>query len=229
MKKIIKLGVIAFFILVVTSLFWNCEDETGDKNNEWETIFFDDFNRVDGDLGNNYSVQIYGNGSATIVDNQIKMEDGLYYAIRYETKVPDNKVKFSLKCTTDSEPSTDYAFGISVRTKNLANDWMEQELYMGAVWMDSDSISISKIVGTGAPGALVEKNFNSQPNKSYLLELTYDNGNLKFDVTDLSSNITESMSVTDPSPLTGDIISINGMQADGDVVYFDDFKIEIMK
>ncbi len=229
MKNFVKLSFIPIVVLTIMILLWNCKDETDDKNNEWETIFFDDFNREDGGLGKNYSVQIYGNGTATISDNQLKIEDGKFYAVRYETKVPDNKVKFSLKCTTDDQPSTEYAFGISVRTKNLANEWMEQEVYMGAIWMYSDSISISKLVGTGIPISLVEKKYDSQPNKSYLLELTYDSGDLKLVITDLSTNKTETLNVTDPSPLSGDIISINGMQADGDVIYFDDFKIEIMK
>ncbi|MFC2090845.1 hypothetical protein ACFLT1_08715 [Bacteroidota bacterium] len=229
MKRINHFRSIAFVLMLFTLLIYSCEEVPEEQADEWETVFFDDFNRADGDLGTNFEVQIYGDGSALVSGNQLKVEDGSYYAVRYGTPVSDDKFRFSLKCTTAENPSSTYAFGISARSRSLATDWTQQEIYMGALWYEADSLKLSKLVGSGFPEEMAGKAFDIQSNTNYLLQLTYDNGHLKFKVTDLDSDFADSVEYTDPVPLTGDTISINGMQENGDVVYFDDFKIEKIK
>ena len=48
-----------------------------------------------------------------------------------------------------------------------------------------------------------------------------------FVVTDLTTNAADTVSAVDNGAmLTGGTVTINGMQGEGDVVYFDDLKIE---
>jgi len=57
-----------------------------------------------------------------------------------------------------------------------------------------------------------------------------NNKDLTFVVKGLITGIADTLNVKDSgSLLTGDIVSLNGMQGEGDVIFFDDFKIEKYK
>ena len=91
--------------------------------------------------------------------------------------------------------------------------------------MNIDSIAIQKMSGTLSP--LISKAYDVQENRSYLLELTVNNNDLTFIVKDLITGIADTLNVKDTgSLLTGGTVGIHGLQGDGDMIYFDDFKIE---
>jgi hypothetical protein len=197
-------------------------DNGTDDTAEWQTVFFDDFNRSDGAAGNNYTVQVEGgSGTFSISNNMLELSGGVYYAIRYANDVTSDVIKVSVKCSTMTAPSDDYAFSVVAKSSNLGNG------YGGAVWAAKDSISIFKMTGGEQPSHLISDAFEIQENRSYLLEFTVADNNLIFIVTDLTTGISEPLNTTDTgSPLTGGTVSINGIQSDEDIIYFDDFKIE---
>lgn len=191
----------------------------------WQTIFFDDFNRADGDLGSDYSVQIYGDGSASIENNQLKMEGDQFWAIRYNTEVLDQVIRVSVTVLARPE-SLHAAVSVSGKTRNLGNDWQQQELYSGALAFDTDSIYIAEMRGSTYT-IVADQTFSTQFNRSYRLELTINNTEITLKVTDLQTGSEQSLTYTDiGTPLNGPIVSLNGRQETDEVVYFDDFRIE---
>ena len=222
-------------LAVLSTVFLTCDksptnDDTGDTA-EWQTVFFDDFNRSDGPAGSNYSAHIYipsegFSDTLSISNNMLKLSGEIYYAIRYVNEVTNDVVRVSLKCSTTNAPSGSYAFGVSARTRDVMQQ-SYQESYSGFVSMDEDSIAILKLSGSELPPPLISKAYDVQENRSYLLELTVNKNDLTFIVKDFVTGIAETLNVKDTgSLLTGGIVCINGMQSEGDVIYFDDFKIE---
>ena len=229
-----KSNLFIFLLAILSMIFYTCKSEsptddgTGDTS-EWQTVFFDDFNRSDGPVGSNYSVQIEGgSGALSISNNMLQLSGGKYYAIRYVNEVTNDVIRVSLKCSTTNAPSGSYAFGVSARSRYIG-DLQESyfESYSGFVSMDADSIAIMKLSGSELPPPLISKAYDVQENRSYLLELTVNKNDLTFIVKDLITGIAETLNVKDTgSLLTGGSVSINGYQGEGDVIYFDDFKIE---
>lgn len=226
-----KLYTIVLAILSIVFLMCECKSPTNGDTAEWQTVFFDDFNRNDGPVGSNYSVNIQSaiEGSQytfSILNNKLKLSSGgvIMYDIRYVNEVTNDVIRFSLKCSTTNPPSGSwegfsYGFGISARSRFISNN--NQETYSGVV--GEDTIRIIKMSGV----ELASQAYNIQANKSYLLELTVDKENITFTVKDLETGIAETLNGTDTgSILTGGTVSIFGLQGAGDVIYFDDFKIE---
>ena len=231
----IKMKKYKFYIVIITILslvIIMCVNSPNEPEDDvaWQTIFFDDFNRPDGPIiGTKYSVQTYGeSGSISLSNNQVKLAGGIYYAIIYSNEVDTDTIKVSLKCTTAAEPSGEYAFGVAAKSKYLNETGTSQQFYGGFVAMDKDSLAIYKVSGTtGFPPPLAFKAYNVQINRSYLLELVIKGKDLMFVVQDLSTNAADTLiTVDNGTMLTGGTVTINGMQGEGDVVYFDDFKIE---
>jgi len=237
MNKNLKIGKYYFtgILIIVTIAFIlsGCEKDNDDDVNDgpkWETILFDDFNRANGAIGSDYSFQVaFGSGTISISNNQMKLENGGFYAIRYANPVPDEVIRISLKCTISENTTSGLGFGVSGKSQNLGTDWEIQELYGGWMFLDDDLIGIMKLMGKtlGIPEPLISMAYDINVNISYLMEFTIDNKDLNLKITNLNTNTTEIVNVEDSgTPLTGNIVSINGYQGDGDIIYFDDFKIE---
>jgi hypothetical protein len=215
----------------------------------WQTVFSDDFNRADSSIGANYSVQIqpaYGSGVAgavSISNHRARMAGGSFYAIRYATGIANAVVKVSVKCFLATAPSSSYGMAVTAKSRNLSppdsTPWMNQEGYMAGIWLKGipastytatipdSTAGIIRVSGVGLPPALASQAYAVKKGGSYLLELTANGNILTFVVTDLTTNASQTMTVTDPgAALPGTILSINGMQSTGDTTYFDDFKIE---
>jgi len=223
-----KLYIIVLAVLPIVFLMCDTksptDDGTGDTP-EWQTVFFDDFNRSDGSVGGNYSVQIEGgSGVLSILNSMLQLSGGVYYAIRYVNEVTNEIIRVGIKCTITAQTSDSCAFSIGAKGKVLGN---VQEGYFGVVWVVKDSIAIYKMSGIGLPPPLISKAYDVQENRSYLLELTVHKEVLTFIMKDLITGIADTLSIKDTGLLlTGGTVSINGMQGEGDVIYFDDFKIE---
>lgn len=213
--------VLAFLSIVFLMFLQSCtDDDTGDTP-EWQTVFFDDFNRSDGPVGSNYSAQIEnGSGAFSISDNMLQLSGGIYYTIRYVNEFTNDVIRVSIKCSTTSATSDTYGFAVCAKGTGI------QECYGGAVWMVKDTVTILKMTELGYP-PLISKAYDVQENRSYLLELTVNKEDLTFILKDLITGISNTWNAKDTgSLLTGGSVSINGIQGDGDVIYFDDFKIE---
>ena len=205
---------------------------------EWQTVFFDDFNRSDGPVGSNYSVDIRSTSEGlsytfSISNNKLKLSGGVMYAIRYVNEVYDGAIRVSVEFSTtpwSGHEEYGYGFAVAAKSRILDVDSGQQEAYFGAVSADKDLISISKITAAdtlGLPPAIASKAFDVQENRSYLIELTVNREDLVLVVTDLSTGVADTLTAKDSGPLlTGGIVSINGIQGEGDMIYFDDFKIE---
>ncbi len=220
------------FIIIWTGLsiifLMFCKSPTNDDTTgEWQTVFFDDFNRSDGSAGSNYTVQIEsGSGVLSISNNMLQLSGGVYYAIRCVNEVTNDVIRVSVKCSTTVATSggNSYGFAVGARSSILAAG---QEGYAGAVFMDTDSIGIIKMSGTAFPATLISEAYDVQENRFYLLELTVNKKDLTFILKDLITGIADTLTFKDTgSTLTGGIVAISGIQDDGDIIYFDDFKIE---
>ena len=55
-------------VITLVSVFLLFNFGLAQKN--WEILFFDDFNRQDGEMGENYDVTLYPEGSVTISNNE---------------------------------------------------------------------------------------------------------------------------------------------------------------
>ena len=228
---------ISIILLAIFScVLFMCDIKTSPENApEWQTVFFDDFNRNDGHVGSNYSVTLYI-PSVTITDtlsisnNKVPLTGEVYYAIKYVNEVKNDVIRVSAKFSTSAAPSSDYAFGLCARSK-YQNPPIFQLLdaYCGFVSMDADSIGIYKAVGgdLNLSDPVISKAFDVKENRTYQIELTVNQKDLTFVVTDLTTGTSETLNFTDNnSPLTGGGVSINGMLGGEDVIYIDDFKIE---
>ncbi len=219
-------------VAILSVILLGCESTPTDPNGtpEWQTVFFDDFNRSNGPVGNNYHVQIEGgSGVLSIADNRLQLSGGLYYAIRYINEVNDDVIRVSVRCSTTVWSGVDYGFGVAARSRIASVDSMLQEGYFLGVFAEKDSIYIFKMTADslGLPPAISSKAFNVHENVSYLIELTVNKEDLIGVVRDLSTGIADTLTGIDTGALlTEGTGSIHGMQANADVIYFDDFKIE---
>ena len=213
-----------------------CEIKTSPENvPEWQTVFFDDFNRNDGPVGSNYSVTLYIPSVAitdtlSISNNILQLTGELYYAIKYMNEVNNDVIRVSAKFSTSAAPSSDYAFGVCARSKYQdPPNYQLVDAYCGFVAMDTDSIGIYKVIGgnLNLSDPIIAKAFDVKENRTYLIELTVNQLDLTFVVNDLTTGTSETLNFKDNnSPLTGGGVSINGMLGGEDVIYIDDFKIE---
>ncbi len=242
----IKSGAFVVAVLSLSMTSCNKSNPTNNPTNPaWQTVFSDDFNRADGSIGANYSVQIYPDtgqfaGIFSVSNNMARLSRGSFYAIRYVTGVANEVVKVSVKCRIAAAPVSSYGLGVTVKSRSLGDTtWRSQEMYSGYVWVNGfpastytdstpdSSSGIYRVSGIGLPAPLISHAFVVKKGGSYLLELTASNNVLTFVATDLTSAFAETLSVTDAgTALTGTTVSINGMQNAGDTTYFDDFKIE---
>lgn len=243
----------AILIAVLSLLFAGCNKSSPTGNTTtptWQTVFSDDFNRADGPIGANYdSTMMYLNlgpdghtptqladppsrlvGVLSISNNRVRLTGWTIYAIRYVTGVANEVVKISVKCVPPTALSDSFSVGIVARWKNLSPnpDW-GQESYTGGI--GDSGIGILKISGLASPSSmpppLISQYYSLKKGGSYLLELTINKKNLTFVVTDLATNVAQTLNVTDTgATLAGKIVGIGGWQKGGDTTYFDDFKIE---
>ena len=128
-----KSNLFIIVLAILSLVFYACEsesptnDETGDTA-EWQTVFFDDFNRSDGPAGSNYSALIYNpsegliDSTLSISNNMLQLSGGIYYAIIYVNEVTNDVIRVSLKCSTTAAPSGSYIFGVCAKSRILGNE-----------------------------------------------------------------------------------------------------------
>ena len=232
-KQIITMNVVFAFLLVFSSLQCSkdknpvVENNIGNNTITWNTVFSDNFQRADGPNIGNYSVQVGcdGNGVASISNVQLKFAGSGCWAIRDSSEVAADTVRVSVAYTI---VAGNPGFGIAAKSKNLGNNWVNQEFYLFAA--DFQGIKIYRCQGT-TPVVLISKSYNIQTSHTYKLQLMTINKDLTGYIQDLAGGPKDSLNVTDNgSLLKGTIVSFNGYDnAITDTLLLDDFKIETGK
>ena len=230
-------------LAILSMVFYTCESESPTDNGtedtaEWQTVFFDDFNRSDGDLGNDLSVEVYPAGTVEIVNNKVKItaaEQTMYYAINYR-EVNANAVRVSVICSTTTFNPSQEVYGVAVmargKTFGIVDNIPRQQYYGGGFGTVSGegsiiapSIVISKSTIDGV-SILASNAYEIAENRSYKIVFTINNKNLTLEVTDMVTAEETTITATDQNPLTEGIVSFNGYQPNNLVLFIDDFKIE---
>lgn len=220
MKKFYFLAPVLFMILI---LFSQCKKEENNTCN-WTTVFFDDFQRANGTIGTNYSVQVSsgGNGQAEIHNGKLRFYGSGFWAIRYSIPINSDRLKISVKYTPVYGSAS---CGVAGKGMDLGGNFSSQEFYGG--FANAGGFGIYRCQGT-TPVQLISGSLGFTLNHTYLIELIIDNKDLLMNMKDLSSSESSSVSITDSeNMLTGDLVSMNGANSLTDTLEFDDFKIEV--
>lgn len=211
---------VALLLAALVILFSHCKKKE-DKNTvtcTWTTVFFDDFDRADGPVGPNYTVQCHPSGEAFIQSGKLYVT-GQYWAVRYIQGIGEEKLRISiLLYTTDS---SGFYCGVTGRSRDLGNN--AQEFIMGLTSMTK--IEIMKCLQV-QPFSLGSLPFTLEANTTYKLSLEINGGVYTVRIEDINTGAGAFLTVTDASPLFGTTVSINGAGPQG---FFDDFRVEVCK
>ncbi len=192
----------------------------------WQTVFSDDFKRADGPIGSNYTVQVNtGTGSPVIVGGTMQFNGPAdFWAIRYITGVTGDIQRVSMKFIGKNT----FSIGVALKSRDLGNNWAEQEYYMAVV--NQTSLSILKSQGS-TPAYLSSKDLSITQGHQYQLIFTLDGEELGATCEDLTAGGKTVITATDSgTPNTGTIVSMNGCCLNTeDFILIDDFKVEVCK
>ena len=206
---------------IVAMLICSCKKEDDDEPKSWKTLFFDDFNRADGDLGSDYRAAI----GVTIRNNKV-IDTDEYYAFSYKKEIANDKIKVSAKIITEDIVPTTGGFGFDARSSGEVD--APESYYVALIYVEEGSIGIFKSTTGSDFEELSKKDFVLTSNKIYVLTFEIDGGMLTMNLEDTSTGIIETLTVTDTSPLITGYSGYSGYQLDQDL-YVDDFKIEIFE
>jgi hypothetical protein len=233
MKKVLFSGYAIIALLVVFFFSVRCsKDNKSTEENKvkaWSTSFSDDFQRTDGLVGDNYEVQVEcdGNGTAAILGNKLIFTGTGCWAVRYIGTIVGDTIRASIECEIkNGSPS----FGLSIKNKNLGDNWQNKEFY--AIFVNTLSWGIFKSEGgTLSPGTVESKAYDAKPNHVYKLQLVAKSKDLAAYIEDTFDGSKDSIKVTAYGDLlTGTIVGINGYNSfPSDSLVFDNYKIERFK
>lgn len=193
----------------------------------WQTVFYDDFNRADGTLGSNYTYPHQG-GPITqlgILNNEVKVaSSGLgsngspnaYWEINYINGVNANNIRISCNFRA---PNSGYAFTINARDNGI-------NTYSAGIMSNTDTIQIYSHDYFGHSIKLAGEKANLDISKTYFMEFTLEGMNLAFRFVEVGKTDTIIIKATDNS-LTGNEVNLSGYYYSPNVaVFIDNFKIE---
>lgn len=207
MKKIILLVAICFSLNSVNA-------------QTWQTLFFDNFNRADGAIGSNYSLSPGGNISIGIESNEVKITSG-FAGDNCIVYLLTGYIQDSIKMSCKLRPiGSKFRFSFGARHNN-------QYSLRAMLNAKTDSISIfiyDHIKDTSKTLARTKANFDST--KTYTLEYTLLNQNLKFKLIQFGTSNFVEANATD-NTIIGTLIDWNSYHYIANATYFiDDYKIE---
>jgi hypothetical protein len=218
----------AIFTLFLTV---QCSKDSGSGGNnnslKWNVAFSDDFQRSDGVIGNNYAVQVEcnGNGVAAVVGNKLSFSGSGCWAIRYTGNIVGDTVRASIDCEIKSgSPS----FGLTIKSRDLGNNWQEQEFY--AIFVNTLSWGIFKCEGI-QPATVASNLYEAKMNHVYKIQLVAKSKDLTAYIEDTFDGWKDSIKTTAYGTLlTGTTVGINGYNSyPSDSLVFDNYKIERFK
>ncbi len=236
MKNKNYLYLASFILFSCIIILTSCKKDEDEDNNDpapptpcqWETAFFDDFNRANGPIGTNYDAQLgclNPQGGADIFNNQLRFRGQQCWAIRYTQGVAGNAIRVSIKFTVVD--SSNYNFALDVFSKDLGNNYMSQEGYFGGVSMTG--LGIFKMMGIDYE-EIANMPYQLVIGHSYKLEFTAVNNELTLKIEDLGQTNTATLEFLDSGTVpSGHVVSINGFNSVVDVNLFDDYRVEVCK
>lgn len=210
--------IILLLSLLLTRCFLSPEEE--EEVLVWTTAFIDNFDRANNTDISPFSLQVYGDGSADIFNEQLRYGGNICWAIRHDAGVPGDTIRVSATCTVQS--GAPY-FGISAKSRNLGSEWQNQELY--AFWISADSIGLYEITQQ-SPTCLVRNINPCNIGNPVVMTLVVMNKNLKGYIEDTVTGVKDSVVGVASFHSSGTIAGFNGSSAATDTVLIDNFKIE---
>jgi hypothetical protein len=200
----------------------------------WKTVFSDDFNRADGSLGANYSVYhilVTDACTLSISNHKALITGGGNWGVQYLAGVPGQTVRVSATIAMTSEPSGYYGVGVTAKDTvgfygYIAAAVLLNDINPGVADYTADIAKHSG--GRDVPGnALISQAYALKKGGRYLFVFTADGSHLTFVMTDLATNVSQTLSATDTgAALTSDMLGIQGLQYAGDTTFIENFKIE---
>jgi len=187
----------------------------------WQTLFYDDFNRVDGPLGSNYTTSpSSGTTQLGILGNEVKIASDAtapaYWIISYLNGINYDSVRISCKFRA---PNLGYGSSISARDNGIFT-------YSAGIMSDSDTIAISCRDYIGNSTKLAGDKAYLDISKTYFLEFTLKSADLSFRFVEVGMTDTITINAINDS-LTGNNINLSSYFFSPSLSeYIDDFKIE---
>jgi len=191
------------------------------KAQTWQTLFFDDFNRADGNLGTNYtSSPSPGITQLGILNNEVKIaSDSIspaYWIVSYVNGVSDDSIRISCKFRA---PVSGYGFSISARDNGV-------NTYRAGIMSDVDTLFIYRGDYLGNSTKLAGAKANLDVSKTYFIEFTLLSADLTCRFVEAGTTDTITINATD-NLLSGNNITLSAYYFSPNMsLYFDDFKIE---
>jgi hypothetical protein len=189
----------------------------------WTTVFSDDFNRADGPLGANYTVNIGGGvATFTIVSNKAVYDtpsDNHGGEAKYINNVNDTNIRASVKFTTGSNLNIE-TIGIIARFTAGSSDGTGYFL-VG----DQNGFYIYRFDDTVDEQLGANTSITLKTNTTYILEFAIVGSTLIGYLKDSGGTILLKITVTDSTYSTGKVV-FGAEGTDATTIAFDDFKIE---
>lgn len=207
---------------------------------EWETLFFDDFNRENtsnGDLGSNWIVYDTNVSIMQIINNEVRAEreipasykpDICPYALYFQdVNCQDfEKTKISVKMRTDSD-SNSPVFILFVGADSILNNE-----YSGFLGYDGGGFFIGyngESFIAYDPSAQNTYPYKISANTTYMLEMTVDSKEYNYKIYDFATGrLLDYGGTTDEVLISGKVGFMVGARSPN-TVFVDDFKIEIQE
>lgn len=214
---------IRFFIVAIFSfLILQCfliPDGPEEKVLTWTSVFSDNFDRSNSDDISPFTFQVYGGGQADIFEGALRYGGDMFWAIRTVGYEGDT-IRVSANCTVVSGQPW---FGLSAKSRDLGNNWRNQELY--GFWVDADSMGIYEIE-TESPLLIAAKATPVDVTSPYVITLVVMGKDITGYIEDSVSGIKDSICAEASFQSMGTIVSINGTSAVTDTVLIDNINIE---
>ena len=217
-NNVLKLIVLFLFSILIVQCFLIPEEP--EEVLTWTTVFSDDFDRANSEDISPLSLQVgAGYGTADIYESSLRYGGAMFWAIR-TIDYPADTIRVSATCAI---VSGNPFFGLSAKSRDLGNDFRNQELY--GFWLNADSMGIYEIQ-TESPSCIASKANPTDLSNPYKITLVVINRDIKGYFEDTVTGTRDSIFATASFQSQGSIVSFNGTNAETDTVLIDNFKIE---
>ncbi len=186
----------------------------------WQTVFFDNFNRTDTMLGNNYNTSAEHISQSGIFNNEVKVTNAFltpaYWIVEYLNDINFDSIRVSCKFRANN---TNFGFSINARDNGI-------NTYSAGIMANTDTIGIYSRDYVGNSNKLSGAKAFFSTSKTYFLQFTLLRDHLSFKYVEVGQTDTITLNTTNGA-LTGNKVSLSSYYSALNVTnYFDDFRIE---
>jgi len=213
---------IILIIVFVSFLLAGCDGSGGkDKDDVWITVFEDNFNRSDGDLGSNYTVETDVGASMQITGNTVMYNatgNDQRSSAFYKDIINDANSKFSIKFKTGSNLDIDH-YALYARYTTGSEDGFGY-----AIGGDSVCFLLLRTDDDDGP-VLAQEDITLETNTTYIIEFIIEGYSLTGFLKNSAGDVLSKLNATDSTYTTGKVMFETKSTGDTTMI-FDDFKIE---